>query len=133
MTTPFIVPAYAAIFAIVFIVLSFRVSFVRRRVGVSLGTGGNAELERAVRAHGNFAEFVPLTLLLLGFLEMQRTSAYALHALCLVLLAGRILHAIGISQETVPPRAIGMIATYVVLLIAALMLLYDYGLAASMA
>lgn len=100
--------------------LSFRVSFVRRRTGVSLGTGGNAELERAVRAHGNFAEFVPLTLLLLGFLEMQRISAYALHTLCLVLLAGRILHAIGISQETLPPRVAGMAATYLVLVIAAL-------------
>jgi hypothetical protein len=126
MTTPFIVPAYGAIFALFFIVLAFRVSAVRRSAGVSLGTGGDPRLERAVRTHGNFAEFVPFGLLLLGFLEMQRTSAFTLHALCLALLAGRILHAIGIGQETVPPRAIGMVLTYLVLIVTAIMLLYDY-------
>lgn len=131
MTVPFIVPFYTGIFVILFLALAVRVSRVRRAAGVSVGTGGNATLERAVRAHGNFAEFVPLALLLLGFLEMQRTSAATLHVLCLLLLIGRIAHAIGISREpeVLPLRAGGVALTYLVLIVAAVTAIYDYRLA----
>lgn len=129
MTVPFIVPAYAAVFALLYVVLSLRVSMVRRSVNVSIGTGDDPRLIRAIRAHANFAEYVPLALILLGFLEMQRSSAPTLHTLCLLLLAGRVAHAVGISREPdlLPARALGMVATYLVLIVAAILALYDYG------
>ena len=57
---------YASLLAIFYIVLSFRVARRRMRFQVGLGTGQNIELERAIRIHGNFGEYIPLALLLLA-------------------------------------------------------------------
>ena len=43
-------------------VLSARKIILMRRLGVGVGFGGDASLERAMRAHGNFAEYVTLCL-----------------------------------------------------------------------
>ena len=63
-------------------------------------------------------------------MEAQRNSMYLLHALCILLLIGRICHAIAISRpEEVPPlRAAGMVLTGTVLIIAAIVLIYDFFL-----
>jgi len=127
MTVPFVVPAYAAILALVYIYLALHVSRLRGSTGIGLG-GGNVRLDRAIRAHGNFGEYVPLALVLLGFAEMQRNSVYLLHLLCVLLVLGRLVHAVGISRpkgDTVP-RTIGMTLTFLVLAITAVILLYDY-------
>lgn len=128
MNVPFIVPAYAGLLALLYIFLSGRVSRLRGTVRAMIGTGGDPRLERAIRAHANFAENVPFALLLLGFMEMQHKSSYALHALCLLLVAGRLLHAWGISQtsETMGFRIAGTLTTLAVLLIAAIVLIADY-------
>ena len=60
---------YASLLTIFYIFLSFRVAQRRMRFQVGLGTGQNVELERAVRIHGNFGEYIPLALLLLAFFE----------------------------------------------------------------
>jgi len=57
---PVIVPAYAAAFAFIYIVLSTRVIRARWQVKVALGTRGDVRLERKIRVHANFAEYVPL-------------------------------------------------------------------------
>ena len=59
---------YAALLAALFLVLSLRVVRVRYRYHVALGTPHRL-VERAVRAHGNCAEYVPFGLVLLGLLE----------------------------------------------------------------
>ena len=61
---------FASILALMFIKLSLGVIALRRKNKVSLGAGGVDELERAMRAHGNFAEYVPLGLFLMGALEL---------------------------------------------------------------
>jgi uncharacterized protein len=134
MTVPFIVPAYAGLFALFYVFLALRVSILRTRAHVMVGSGGNTLLERAIRAHGNCGEYVPFALLLLGFMEMQRNSAYLLHVLCLMLLAGRLLHAYAISQasETMSLRVAGTVLTHAVLIIAAIALIIDYLRVASL-
>ena len=52
---------------------------------VSLGDGGNPALQRAIRAHANFSEYVPFALVMLAILELSRFSIYALHALGMLL------------------------------------------------
>ena len=74
-----ITAVYASLLAILYIVLSYRVAQRRMRFQVGLGTGQNTELERAVRIHGNFAEYVPIALLLLAFLETGGGPAWAVH------------------------------------------------------
>jgi uncharacterized membrane protein YecN with MAPEG domain len=56
---------YAALLTMLFVVLSVRVIAMRRGSGAALGDGGNPELLRRIRVQGNFAEYVPLGLVLL--------------------------------------------------------------------
>jgi uncharacterized membrane protein YecN with MAPEG domain len=91
-----VTPLYAGIVAILFFVLSVRV-VQRRGHGVSLGDGGDAVLQRRIRAHGNFAEYVPLILVMMAMLELSRTSIYVLHALGIALVVARLLHGYALS------------------------------------
>jgi uncharacterized membrane protein YecN with MAPEG domain len=86
---------YAAILGILLVVLSDLVSRNRKKAKISLGSSGDPILERAVRAHGNFVEYVPLALILLLLLEGQAAAPWMLHALGGTLLAGRLLHVYG--------------------------------------
>jgi hypothetical protein len=97
----------------------------RQMAGVAIGTGGNRVLERRVRVHANFAEYVPLALILLVLVEMRGNAAWYLHLLCLALLAGRAAHAWGVSQEPddMRLRGAGVVLTLAVLVIASLTLL----------
>ena len=120
-----IVPVYAAILAVMFVTLSIRVIALRRAGKLPLGFQGDIALERRVRAQGNFAEYVPLALLLLAFVEMRDAPAWLLHAMALVLVAGRLSHAYGVSQirESFAFRVSGMAMTFTVILCAALAIL----------
>jgi len=97
---PFAVTAiYAANLTFLLIWLAKRIGKERQAAKISLGTGGNAALERAVRAHGNAAEWIPMALLLLALAESFETPAFVLHALGIMLVAGRIMHAVYLIQN----------------------------------
>ena len=121
-----ITPLYAAILALIFIALSIRTIRLRRRYRVGVGDGNHAELQRAARVHGNFAEYVPLTLLLIYFFEISSGSVLLTHTLCIALLCGRLIHAYGVShvRENYRYRTIGMVLTFGVIITASLVLLY---------
>lgn len=109
---------YASVLAILFIVLSYRVAQRRIRFQVGLGTGENRELERAVRIHGNFAEYVPFAVLLLALYESGGAPGWAVHIAGAALLAARMLHAIGLTQSSgrTPGRFTGILSTWLVIL-----------------
>ncbi|MGB7299741.1 MAG: MAPEG family protein [Burkholderiaceae bacterium] len=52
----------AVVLGILRVVLSLNVIQLRRHHNVSLGDGGRASLARAIRAHGNSAEYLPIDL-----------------------------------------------------------------------
>jgi uncharacterized membrane protein YecN with MAPEG domain len=120
---------YAGLLGLYFVWLATRVIKMRRIYRVALGTGHRL-VERAVRAHGNFAEYVPFALLMLALCELNGLPDWALHVLGTVLLAGRVLHAHGIAQEpeNFRWRVLGMSLTFTVMGVAAAALL---GLAAA--
>lgn len=120
-----IVPLYASVLALMFVGLSIRVIGARRAEKVVLGVGQSLALERRVRAHANFAEYAPFALLLLSMAELRGARPFTLHALGLVLIAGRAAHAWGISrlQEDYRFRVAGMAATFAVLIGSALSIL----------
>ena len=122
MTTSLITSFYAVPIAILYLVLTFRVISVRRRNAVALGDGGNPVLLRRIRAQGNLTEYAPLILVLMLMGELQGASALLLHAIGIALLAGRTLHAFGISQarEDIRLRAAGMVLTLTAIAVAAL-------------
>jgi len=72
---------------------------------IGLGTGGDADLELRVRAHGNFIESVPMALVLLLLFEHSGAEAIYVHAAGVLLLASRIAHAYGLSRTA--GRSIG--------------------------
>tara|TARA_R110002096_G_scaffold201212_13_gene385567 strand:- start:933 stop:1337 length:405 start_codon:yes stop_codon:yes gene_type:complete len=113
-----VTPLYAGIFALIYIALAARVILQRYSVRVGLGTGDDPTLLHRVRAHGNFAEYVPFCLLLLAMAEINGLSATLLHAAGLLLLIGRLAHVWGLSRTdgASVPRAFGMIVTFGVLL-----------------
>ena len=90
---------YASLLAFLFLLLTARVISQRREARVEIGHGESRELMRRARVHANFAEYVPLALVLLASAESLKAPALVLHALGLGLVAGRYIHAYGLSQR----------------------------------
>jgi uncharacterized membrane protein YecN with MAPEG domain len=80
-----------------------------------------------VRAQANFAEYVPLALLLMGFLEASRYSIYLLHGLGIALVVARLFHGFALSfgWQIRFGRVTGAALTFAVLLIEAVLCLYQ--------
>lgn len=114
---------YAGLLALWFLVLSFHV--VRFRTGgINLGDGGRPEVLRAIRAHANFAEYVPFVLLMMAMLETGGVLApWVLHAIGLMLLVGRLLHGIALAftKKWFLGRSAGILLTFASLAIAAVL------------
>lgn len=116
---------YAGVLGLYFLWLARLVIAARGRHGISLGTD-HVEVLRAVRAHGNFAEYVPLALLMLALCEANGLPPAALHALGALLVVGRVLHATGIGREpgNFRLRVLGMVLTFVMIGVASVVLLW---------
>lgn len=114
---------YAGILGIGIIYLSFRVASKRLSNKVGLGDGGIDELMQAIRVQGNAVEYVPLALVLLLLLEMNGAHPAMLHSLGGALVAGRVLHAWGLSTSsgTSIGRLYGTMATWIMILSAAVL------------
>jgi uncharacterized membrane protein YecN with MAPEG domain len=117
---PAILPIYAAIFAILFVYLSIRTIRARRSLQIGLGDAGNKDMQRVVRVHANFAEYVPMCLLLIYLVEQSGVFAWFTHALCLGLLVGRVSQ----QRENFKFRVTGMALTFTVLLVSATHLIW---------
>lgn len=120
-----ITPIYASLLALLFLVLSVSVIRVRRSRRIAIGDAGDAAMLRAMRVQANFAEYVPLGLIMIYLVETQLGWPVLVHGLGLGLLLGRLAHAYGVSRERedFKFRVFGMAATFTVLLVAALGLL----------
>jgi len=82
-----------------------------------------------MRSHANFAEYVPLSIVLLYFVEATGASTYFVHAVGLSMIIGRILHAYGVSQvrENFAYRVAGMALTLTPLIATAIRLLFVFA------
>lgn len=117
---------YLPVLALIYLALSLRTIRLRWKFRVSVGDGGHKLLQRAIRVHSNFSEYVPLIALLIYLVESSGASGRLVHGLCLALLFGRVLHATAVSQEKEPLifRQSGMILTFASLIISSVYLLY---------
>lgn len=118
---------YAALLGFFFVAITLRIALIRYSRRISLGDGGDRDFNKLIRGHANFAETVPIALILLLLLELQGASAMTLHALGFVLLAGRLAHYLQMTDIIKPlvSRAGGMILTLGVISIAAVLLLIN--------
>ena len=104
----------AAVLTAIFIKLSFAVINLRKKNKVGLGNGGHEDLERAIRAQGNFTEYVPFGIILIACLELNDAPWWCVAIPGITLIIGRLIHAEGINQP--PPdfskRVLGMMLTF---------------------
>lgn len=109
-----ITPIYAGLAALLYVALAIRIINQRYKSGIGLGTGDDPVLLSRVRTHANFAEYVPFSLLLLAFAELNGLPPLLLHAAGVLLLAARLAHAWGLfkTEGASVPRAAGMATTF---------------------
>ena len=111
----------ACILTLSYLVLTVRVVRGRRRHRVSLGDGGNDELWARVRVHGNFGEYVPLALILMGLLETSNGNPIMLTIIGALLIAVRVLHVFGIQRGGANAlRVLGAGGTFLLLAVLAI-------------
>ena len=108
---------YAGLCGLLLTVLYVRVSQRRLAVKIGVGTGGDAELEQRVRAHGNLIEAAPFALILLYLVERTALDPIFIHAFGATFLLARLAHAQGISGTTgrSTGRFVGSLATVLIL------------------
>jgi uncharacterized membrane protein YecN with MAPEG domain len=111
---------YAGLLAIYGIWLSSRAGLMRGKTGISILYGDNMELAEKVRRHQNFAEYVPLALILIGALELNGGSPLFLHILGVVLIIARVAHAYGLHHDNIshPLRTVGAGGTALITVVA---------------
>lgn len=116
---------YAGLCALLMLALSWRVVKRRREAKIGLGTGGDVDLERRVRAHANLLEYAPLALLLLLVLELSGGSAALVHALGTLLLVSRVIHAMGLTTSSGYSfgRFYGTLGTWIAIVVLAVLVI----------
>jgi hypothetical protein len=107
---------YASLLALLIVRLSVAVIKLRRKNRVSVGDGGNEELQLAIRAHSNAVEYIPIALMLLLMLELNGAPKILIHVLGVTLLIGRIFHAMGLPAKDLKRRVLGMQITIYLLI-----------------
>ncbi len=101
--------------------LTVHVGLMRGRKRINLGDGGDAEMQAAVRAHGNLMEFAPLTLLMI-YMASDFYGFRMVAALSVALLVARVLHAGGMLGLVPKGRLMGTAASCIILGIASILL-----------
>jgi uncharacterized protein len=116
---------YASLSALLVVRLSISVIKLRRKNRISVGDGGNEEMQLAIRTHANAVEYIPIALLLLLTLELNGAPKILIHILGSTLLIGRIIHAMGLPAMNLRKRILGMqITLYLLIGLALLNILF---------
>lgn len=124
---------YASFSALLIVRLSVSVIKLRRKNRVSVGDGGNEDLQLAIRTHANAVEYIPIALVLLFMLEFNGAPKLLVHILGVTLLMGRLLHAMGLPAKDLQRRVLGMqITIYLIIGLAVLNIVFLFPAVAGM-
>ena len=114
----------AGLLGLLAVSLTVSVGRLRTQKKIYLGDGGDKELLAAIRAHGNFMEYVPLCLVLIYFVSDFYGYWYT-SVMSVVLLLARVLHAGGILGLVPLGRTIGAAGTTILLVVASALIIYS--------
>jgi uncharacterized membrane protein YecN with MAPEG domain len=108
----------ASLLSIIFIIISIKTIKLRHQYKISLGASGHEDLERLIRAHGNFAEYTPISLILMLCAEANKANWIILFILALLFILGRAFHAYAFifNKHHFKFRVRGMVLTFSVLI-----------------
>lgn len=113
----------AGLLGLLAVSLTVSVGRLRMQKKIYLGDGGDPEMLSAIRAHGNFMEYVPLCLVLIYFAS-DYYGYWPVAIVSLVLLISRVLHAGGLLGFIPLGRTMGAAGTTIVLAVASAMCVY---------
>ena len=117
---------YAALSGFLIIALAANVVRLRLAKKVSLGDGCHKDVSRAIRAHGNTIEYLPLALILMALLEINGGGSTALHSYGILLVGGRVVYSYGMlvpRSSANLARQLGVVTSWLVILGAGIQLL----------
>ena len=77
---------------LIILLLTMKVTRMRRREGIGLGDHNHRPLTKAIRGHANAVEQFPIALILMGLAELQGAYTLLLAFCAVLLLIGRALH-----------------------------------------
>ena len=105
---------YAGLCALLVLVLAIRVAQWRFAHKIGIGDGGDRELLKRMRVHGNAVEYLPMCLILLGGMELNGYPRTMIHGFGIALVLSRLAHAWGLSHSsgTSAGRLAGMAVTW---------------------
>ncbi|MBS0472447.1 MAG: MAPEG family protein [Proteobacteria bacterium] len=115
-----VVAIYAAINALIMLMLGMLVVRARVKTRTEIGDGNDPSMIGPMRAHANNTETVPMAIVLLFILYALGEGALMLHVVGLLLTVGRLLHAFGLSRNigTSIGRFGGMLLTWLAYIVA---------------
>ena len=105
---------FASVLTFIYIKLAKNVIRLRRESNISVGPGKSEPLEKSIRAHANFNEYVPLGLILMACLEINNFNTLIIILVGGLFLIGRFLHAQSFLKEEmdIDLRVKGMKCTF---------------------
>jgi len=126
---PIIIAPYVAVLGLLGAALTINVIARRVRSGVESGDGGLAKLAQAIRAHANFAEHVPLALIVIALAATLGTRPLVVHVLGIALVAARLASAYALNRSLAqsPLRQFGGGMTVLVVVAASAAVLFALG------
>lgn len=110
---------------LLFFVLSAYVSYLRMKLKVSYGDGGEKPLFRAIRAHGNLTEQLPTFALLILGLSVSSAPENMLAILVSLFTFSRLCHVAGLLMGNRAARQLGAGLSYTSVLVASGLLLIN--------
>ncbi len=115
----------ACVAGLILIWLSVRVIGSRVQNDMLIGTGESEELLYKVRTHGNFSEYAPLFLIILGAVEGAGGHTTVLMALSVLFIVARVFHVFGMgTNANLKLRQIGVVGTFLSITVVSLYGLY---------
>ncbi len=108
---------YATLFAFLIIFLAYRVVKLRFKHRVGILDGGQPDLAKAMRVHGNAIETIPMSLILMACAESTKLGPLFLHSAGIMLVFARLYHAYGLnhSSGSSKGRVYGTLLTWIVM------------------
>lgn len=115
----------ASVLGLMLVWLAGRTIASRVKNEAIIGDEGNTDLLYLIRAHGNFTEYSPIFLILLGLLEHSGANSTLLMALAATFVVARALHMLGMgAQANLKFRQTGMLLSFAAIIVSSLYGLY---------
>ena len=91
---------FSSILFFLFYYLAKNVIQIRRKNKITIGFGKNKELEQAIVAHSNFSQYVPLGLIMMACMELNKIHFSIIFIAGICFTYGRIIHAKSFLKKT---------------------------------